>query len=242
MFFGKRKCPCRCNNNGANKGVTSFGLYPQNVGDQKATEGTVGRRTLMPSRNVTLPSPEDNARPRHPQWANRKHTLISKVARWAPNPDSDPGAGAESKSILVYSPSNRLRLAVFAAIEADVAGDPTFSTVPQWSIRAMSKNPETGVESSLQLVYPTTGTKPLPDAYELDSAMTLLRIDLNLDSSNFCSEFLPAGSGAYLTLIATWEPNVQTIPEAELELLYSQCSITAGGVLEMLNDPVICAG
>lgn len=132
----------------------------------------------------------------------------------------------------VYTPSNRLRLAVVAAFEADNPSppDPAFVVQPTWSIRSMSRNPENGKEVPLQLAYPAPGgtntVLPLPDAYELDSAVKLLRVDLTVTDTAFSIAYVPATASVNLVLYATWEPNTP-ISDEERDYLYQQCSLSA---------------
>jgi len=98
----------------------------------------------------------------------------------------------------------------------------------------MSKNPKTGLQSALQLAYPATGTKPLPDSYELDSAVTLLRARLVLAADNFDTGW---GAEVYGAVICTWEPNTP-IADRELDELYAACALTPGqGDLDFTRPP-----
>jgi len=178
------------------------------------------------SQNVTLPIPSGPGYPPLPRKLDavvRKHSLQVRAAQY-----SIGGAeGSFPVDVMIHTPSNRLRLAVYTTFEAGATEDPVFgATIPSWSIRSMSKNPATGRETPLQLAYPAGGgTRPLPDSYELDSAVTLLRVRLNLASTDFDGTW-DTGT-IYVVTYATWEPNTP-IADAELVELYNACAVTPG--------------
>lgn len=144
---------------------------------------------------------------------------------------------ATSVDVMVYSPSNRLRLALYGTFEpgpnsgADSFVDGSDFTqyfgavVPSWQVRAMSINPRTTREGPLQLAYPATGTSvPLPDSYEMDTAAKLLRVRLFLAGANFVSNAnFPASWKA--VVYATWEPNIPVNSDSELDGLYAACHL-----------------
>jgi hypothetical protein len=181
-----------------------------------------------PRQNVTLPIPSGPGFPPIPSRNDgvvRKHSLQVRVARYERTGGTNL---AFTQDVFVHSPSNRLRVAIYGVFEAlDTSADPIFgATVPQWSIRAMSKNPKTGRETPLQIAYPAAGgTLPLPDAYEFDSAVTLLRVRLNLAQDNF-DDTWTTGT-IYAAVVVTWEPNTP-IADAELTELYNACHLTPG--------------
>jgi len=146
-------------------------------------------------------------------------------------------ADAPVIDVNIYSPSNRLRLAVYGTFEPGPnTGGPAFvddsdisvyfgTVIPTWQIRAMSKNPRTNRETPLQLAYPAVGTAvPLPDSYEMDSAAKLLRARLFLSGENFVSN-ANFPSTWKCVVYATWEPNIPINSDAELDNLYAACHI-----------------
>lgn len=170
----------------------------------------------------------------------QKHALVKEIAHYVLPGDAPTAAtGSQSIKAYIYSPSNRLRGEIRAVFEPDNQGapDPSFNRQPTWSIRAMSRNPETGREMSLQQAYPTTGVKSLPDAYEFDSAAQLLRADFTLQDDNFASAFVPNTQRAKFLLICTWEPNVEMSHE-ESSSLYAQCSVQFGQPIRIQNNAV----
>lgn len=200
-----------------------------NTGLTNADRNRGGRRQRMMRQNVTMPIPHGPGFPPIPERNDavvRKNSLQVRVARYDVTSDAD--SAATSIDIMVHTPSNRLRLAVYGVFEAmDTQDDPVFgATIPQWSIRAMSKNPKTGRESPLQIAYPATGTTvPLPDSYEMDSAVTLLRVRFVLTGTDFDLDW--TDGPVYAICYATWEPNTP-IADEELKELYSACHITPG--------------
>jgi hypothetical protein len=164
-----------------------------------------------------------------------KHALRKELARYLPAGEGG-STGAKAIKAFVYSPSNRLRGGIYVAFEADNLGapDPSFVVTPTWTLRAMSRNPETGREVALQQAYPTSGTKNLPDAYEFDSAVQLLRTDVTLQDTNFSVSYVAATERVTCWLICTWEPNTE-MSDAERNSLYDQCSISFGQPVLITN-------
>ncbi len=211
-----------------------------NTGLTNADRNRGGRLQRAP-RNVTLPIPSGPGMPPIPERNDgvvRKNSLQVRVARYELTIASD--TPTTNVDIFIHTPSNRLRATVYGVFEAaDTSADPIFgAAIPQWSIRAMSKNPKTGRETPLQLAYPSTGTTvPLPDSYEMDTGITLLRVRFELGGTNF-SESWTSGP-IYAACIVTWEPNTP-IADEELKILYSACHITPGASGETLinrNNP-----
>jgi hypothetical protein len=142
----------------------------------------------------------------------------------------------------VYNPSNRLRCIVTIAYEADTSNvDPAFATtVPNWSVTPMSKNPVSGRETPLQVVYPEpgTGNQNTPDSYEVDTNIKLLRISLEgLTDASLSASYVPTTGRCNVMLIAEWEPSVEMSKE-ERDALYAQCVITCGPPVLIVNNAV----
>lgn len=198
-----------------------------NTGLTNADRNRGGRRQRMRHQNVTMPIPSGPGYPAIPERNDgviRKNSLQVRVARYLVSGASD--TAQTTADVFVHTPSNRLRVAIYGVFEAmDTTEDPIFgATTPQWSIRAMSKNPKTGRETPLQIAYPATGgTVPLPDSYEFDSAVTLLRTRFVLTGTDFDLSWTTGP--VYLICYATWEPNTP-IADEELKILYSACHIT----------------
>jgi len=152
-----------------------------------------------------------------------KHALVKVVARYG----SSGVTGAQNIRVLIYNPSERLRFGVVVAFEPDSppSADPAFVIAPQWSITAIGKNPESGRESPLQLIYPAAGTTQLPDSYEFDSTVDIARLNIVLQDTNFSTSYVAANSFVNCVVYCTWEPN-EPINNDELERLYSKCSIS----------------
>jgi hypothetical protein len=212
-----------------------------NTGLTNADRNRGGRRQRMSHQNVTMPIPSGPGFPPIPERNDavvRKNSLQVRVARYDTTTASDTATG--TTDVYIHTPSNRLRLAVYGVIEAvDTSEDPIFgATTPHWSIRSMSKNPKTGRESPLQLAYPVGGTTVvLPDSYELDSAVTLLRVRFQLTGTDF--SLLWTTGPVYLICYATWEPNT-AIADEELKILYGACHVTpnsAGELIVNRNNP-----
>lgn len=157
-----------------------------------------------------------------------RHSITKIVASWE---DSASLSGDFPLDIRVYTPSTRLRLKIVLAYEAnDNSFDPepylNGGTGPTWVINAVSRNAETGRETLLKRAYPASvgalPTTTLPDAYEVDSAAEILQVVFEVSDSDIINI---AGASRYnLVLTATWEPNTE-IPQAELAMLYSLCSV-----------------
>lgn len=223
-------CPKFCN---PGSGVSSYnddsnsaGMKRGRIGPPRHNFGNPGN--VSPSATPDLPKSTGN---------NARTYPISKIiARY--------GAGGATGTFniqgFVNNPSSRLRLKVVVAFEADAttAPDPSFAVIPTWSITAMSKNPESGREVPLQRAYPspsgTATTMPLPDAYEMDTSASLLRINVTLTDTNFSVAYVAAGAFVNCVLYATWEPN-ELMTEAERDFLYAQCNISAPTVQYIAN-------
>jgi hypothetical protein len=184
---------------------------------------------VIPPGNVTIKGQNDL--PKATGFNARTFPKAAILARYLPT-GTGGGTGVFTVSALIYTPSSRLRLAVVACFEPDntTTPDPAFVVQPTWSVRAMSRNPESGREVPLQLAYPApaTGntTANLPDAYELDSAVKLLRVNATLQDTNFSIAYVPATQPVNFIITAFWEPNTPMSDE-ERDNLYSQCSISS---------------
>lgn len=186
-------------------------------------------RRVTPPGNTTIKGNDDL--PKNTGFNARTFPKSIILARYVPTGEGGT-TGTFPVTCNIYSPSNRLRLSVVATFEPDntTTPDPAFVVVPSWSLRAMSRNPESGRETPLQLAYPPpTGlvtTMPLPDAYELDSAVKLLRLNATLQDTNFSTAYVAATARVNFIITCTWEPNMD-MADAERDFLYGQCSISA---------------
>ncbi len=210
-------------------------------GDDAANQDGSKRGSIRPpTRSYGNPgnvSPAANSDlPKSGPFAGRAFFLSKIIARYG----AGGTAGTFNITGFVANPSPRLRLKIVVAFEADAttAPDPSFVVIPTWSIRAMSKNPESGREVPLQLAYPPpTGaatTMPLPDAYELDTSAALLRVTVTLTDTNFSIAYVAAGAFVNAVMYATWEPN-EPLTDAERDYLYAQCQISAPSVQFIAN-------
>jgi hypothetical protein len=176
--------------------------------------------------------------PKSTTFAASKHSLQKTIARWVPA-GGGGSAVATTVKASIYTPSNRLRVSVTVACEADSQspGDPSSTdTVPTFKIQAVSRNPETGKESLLRQIFPASGTKVAPDAYEADTAATEMRVDFSLtDFTATLPGWLTSGGSGNMILIVQWEPNTP-IDEHELRELYNRCSVTAPTTVLMQNN------
>lgn len=168
-----------------------------------------------------------------------KHALQKTLARYVLGGE---GGSTGTKNLIasVYSPSNRLRCKITVAFEPDnqSSSDPAFgATAPTWTIRAMHRNPETGRETPLQIAYPTSGSQSLPDAYEFDSAVELLRVTATVSDTSFASSYVPNTQRCNVVIVAQWEPNVE-MSNTERDALYALCSITYGNPTLITNNAV----
>jgi len=223
-------CPSKIVNRFATShgGVSAFNAEASVQGAQR---GRVGGppSIVIPPGNVT--NKGNNDLPNSTGFNNRTLPRQVTLARYLPT-GTGGVTGAVTAVALIYSPSSRLRLSVVCAFEPDntTTPDPSFVIQPTWFVTAMSKNPLTGRETPLQRAYPsptgTATTRNLPDAYELDSAVKLLRVSCALQDTNFSNVYVPNTAAVNLVLYATWEPNVE-ISDEERDFLYGQCSISA---------------
>lgn len=175
--------------------------------------------------------------PRSLAFTNK--TALSKVlARFIPS-GGGGSTGTFTLRPLVYSPSTRFRVSITVAVEPDAPNgtDPAFVTQPTWAIRTVSRNPETGFESPLQIAYPSGGSTStnLPDGYEFDSAALILRPEITIADTAFSAAYLAASASANLMLHVTWEPNIQ-ISDDEKADLQNLCSITYGAPVVITNN------
>lgn len=176
-----------------------------------------------------------------PSTFSSKHTLKSLVARYVTAGDGGGSvAASNSLRVNVYTPSNRLRIAIYATIEPDTTNlDVVYQAGNEntWSITSMARNPDTGKEIAMQNAYPATGTKNLPDAYEADSAIELLRVNLTLKHNAFSTTYVAATERLNVNVVCTWEPNVPMGHDEFMELC-AKCSISFGQPTLIQNDAV----
>ena len=224
-------CPCKPNTFTSSRtaGVSAYNSEAWTQGAQRGRLQFAPPRRTNPPGNTTIRGNADLPN----STGFNKRTLPREIilARYLPT-GTGGVIGQVTATALVYTPSSRLRLSIVAAFEPDntTTPDPAFVVAPVWSIRAMSQNPQSGREVPLQLAYPppsgSVSTMPLPDAYELDSAVKLLRVNCTLQDTNFSTAYVAANVAVNLILYATWEPNV-AISDDERDFLYGQCAISA---------------
>lgn len=219
------RCPCPPNSRSGRSATAVRGTYVSGVSSGVPTQVNAPKTDL----------------PRNTNFSARTFPKTLNVARYVPHGTAGALTGAQIVTALVYSPSNRLKVCVTVAFEPDntTTPDPAFVDQPTWSIRAMSRNPESGRETPMQLAYPpplgAVTVMPLPDAYEGDSAIKEMRVTLNLNSDNFSAAYVPNTAGVNVVLYVTWEPNVE-ITDQERDYLYGQCSISAQAPLTIDNN------
>jgi len=172
-----------------------------------------------------------------PQNFTDKYSLQQRLLTWD---TAVSGNVPTALHALVYTPSNRLILTLQIAIEPDnlIATDPTFNVQPTWSVRRMIINSTSGRETPASQFYPSTGVANIPDETIIPDAPELVRVEItNIDDQQFNTAPYTTSNVA-LVLQAKWEPDVQTIPPAELQRLYSRCRSAYGQPVVILNNPI----
>lgn len=168
-----------------------------------------------------------------------KHTLVKTFARYITAGDGGGStAASNSFKINVYTPSNRLRIAIYVVFEPDTTNlDVAYQAGNEntWSITSMGRNPQTGKETALQNAYPSSGTKNLPDAYEADSAIELLRVNVTLKHNAFSTSYVAATERVNCNLIVTWEPNVPMDEQKFFELC-AKCDVSVSGSPTLIQN------
>lgn len=122
----------------------------------------------------------------------------------------------------VKNTSDRLRCAVQVMLESD-SGAPLNVANANWQLRALAVNGQSGRISDMQLIY---GPKPIPDGYELDSAVQQMRGTVFLPTN--ASFGLAVGDALNVVIQVSWEAN-EMIPADELRGLLAACSLTIDG-------------
>lgn len=179
--------------------------------------------------------------PRNLSFTEKPLSIQKTIARFV-LPAETSVTGTFTPTALIYTPSVRMRVKVTVAFEPDnqSAPDPSFQVGnnPTWNIQAMQRNPETGRESPLRVVYPSAGTQNLPDGYEFDSGSELLRVNIaNLKDTSLAAAFVPNTERCNLVLCVQWEPNVEMSNE-ERDMLLSKCAVTFGSPIILQNNAV----
>lgn len=169
-----------------------------------------------------------------------KFAIETLLARYVlPAEVGTVGVGTFTLNGLVYSPSDRLKCVISVVIEPDNQSAPDASyfagSEPTLAMRAMERNPVTGRETALQLIFPTTGTEVIPNSYELSSACELIRVTVVLKDTSFSASFVPNTERANVKMIAKWEPNVE-MNNAERDSLYARCSVSYGSPQTIQNN------
>lgn len=175
--------------------------------------------------SFALPATQDVfSTPKNEPFAGGSHSIVRKIATYVAD-----GPTTKTAYVRIYTPSNRLRICATLAIEMTTKNNqavPSFSTSPTWAIRAVGRNPQTGNESPLRVVYPPGGTTTTwPDAFEADSALKILQAEITIPATPFNMSTDYYNETCDVNLIVTWEPNIQ-IPEDELRRLYSLCNVS----------------
>lgn len=170
----------------------------------------------------------------------KKFALQKIIARYVPAGGGGDATNTFNPIANVYNPSNRLRCMVTIALEPDnqSSGDPTFiGTAPTWSVRPVNRNPETGRETPLQVVYPPSGvTANIPDSYEFDTNNTEHRITvIGLTHTNLAASYVPAAQNCNILISVQWEPNIEMSKE-ERDMLYAACQLSYGAPILIQND------
>lgn len=173
-------------------------------------------------------------------FAGQKKALQGLVARYSSQGLVIPAETPVIVDFYVVNPSPRFRGSITVAFQPDgqPGVDPAFVSVPDWNVRAISRNPLTGYETPLQLAYPNDGVNtvlPLPDSYEFDTNAKELRVRVRLSSENFSDSYVASNTGVNLVAIAEWEPNT-AIPEDEKNALFALCSLMVGPPVLIVNQ------
>lgn len=223
-------CPKYCR---PGSGVSSYGADAANQ-ENGPGRGYGPPKWSAPPTNVSIPSSPDL--PKNTGYNARTYTQSKVLARFG----TGGSTGTFNIRAFVSNPSARFRVKVVVCFEADntSAPDPVFVTQPTWLVTNISVNPETGRQVPLQRAYPspqgTATSANLPDAYEMDTAATLFRVEVTLVDTAFGIAYVAAGAFVNCVLYATWEPDV-SMPDAERDFLYGQCSVTAPPVRLIAN-------
>lgn len=223
-------CPKFCKPSG----VGSYGADAANMNNGPA-RGFGPPKWSSPPTNVSIPSQPDL--PKNTGYNARTFTQSKILARYG----TGGTTGTFNIRAFVSNPSSRFRVKVCVCFEADAtsAPDPAFVDQPTWLVTNISVNPETGRQVPLQRAYPspqgTATSASLPDAYEMDTASNMFRVEVTLKDTNFSTAFVASGAFVNCVLYATWEPDVQ-MPDEERDFLYGQCSVTAPPVKYIANN------
>ncbi len=213
----------------SNNARSGYGNFAANNADNYGRGHSGSPPKFVVGQNTQASPQSGHGLPRDLPFVVRKHALALPAPLAIIGPGGLTGPDALPVSFFVHTPSNRLRLAIYVAFEAQdtEAVTPLFvaGLEPSWVVRSFSKNPISGKDSVLQQAYPEdiTTVAPLPDSYEVDTAATLLRAEVSI----FPDSIDPAWTTATINVIgyATWEPNTP-ISETELKWIYNNCAIT----------------
>jgi hypothetical protein len=212
-----------------------------------------GTETGWKLRQGTAVPPKASLVPNTQMYTDR-YAITTLIARYEPL-FGDIVVDGFNLHALVYTPSTRLRCRINVVFEADVdlGTSPTFLVIPTWNVTNMARNPASGRESSLQQLYPqqvssannfpfasqttdASGVAPLPDAFTIDNAGELVRVNAHLDNGQFNDTVFGGSGGVNTLLIVTWEPNVG-IQKDELASFYRDCKVAYGFVPTILKTP-----
>jgi len=134
----------------------------------------------------------------------------------------------------VHTPTSRLRCGVSLAYESDTPHVITSYASAAWTITAMREGTGGGREAELHALVTA---QALPNMYELDSSIRLLRVscDLTVPQPSSVNPSSLATSGNWV-LVAEWEPNMAMCDEDVLAF-YNQCSANIGQTTAPLSGP-----
>jgi len=151
-----------------------------------------------------------------------------------------PGT-ARTVLFFAHNPTPRLRWSITVGFELDPAKNfvPfTVGTGPTWQIRAVRLPTVGGSPADLNdLFINASGTataRPLPDGYELDSAVKDVRGTLNLFDG--AGRNLDSGQFGNLVIEALWEPHDGYVNRSEIAQLLTQCELYVIGVAPQLSN------
>jgi hypothetical protein len=133
---------------------------------------------------------------------------------------------AHDFTVSVLNPSNRLRLILEVAFESDTGTEYTIANLA-WSVTALALNPINGRRTPLQLIYPSSGTKPAPDSYEVDTGVRAMRVKVSVPST-VTFGWPGTETGGQLWVNGIWEAD-ESMGDDELKQLFSSCQLQVDG-------------
>jgi len=154
-----------------------------------------------------------------PTWIKTANKRVCRVeTSGAPNLTGAPVCW-------IRNPSSRISCCISLSFEPDVQATIGSYTAATYTMRAWRRNLVTGKTSELHTLQPATN---LPHAYELDSAVNLVRLVTALA--------IPTVAGVAVAgdwvLQCEWQPNTP-LTDAAAQQLFSECDI------ELVGDPPV---